>query len=96
MTGEWLNLEDGAAPCGADWWFKVKKKGGKVCVHDIERELFEAGMAGEMYCVLIRVPDEFPTDDSGEALVFDPEHAAKVFAEWCRFKLYDRNGKELV
>lgn len=76
--------------------FFPKKKTGKVGYADALQELFDIGMNGSLYVQFFRVPEEFPLNADNNVELMEPEDACKMLAEWCGYKLYDRNGKQLV
>ena len=77
------------------WRFFSKRKGGKVGFADALQELFDQGMEGNLYVQLFQVPCEFPTDADNNIELLEPEDACKMLADWCGFKLFDRDGKQL-
>lgn len=77
------------------WRFFPKRKSNKVGFADALQELFDQGMDGNLYVQLFQVPCEFPADADNNIELLEPEDACKMLADWCGFKLFDRDGKQL-
>ena len=77
------------------WRFFPKRKSSKVGFADALQELFDRGMGGNLYVQLFHVPHEFPADSDNNVELLEPEDACKLLANWCGYKLYDSNGKQI-
>ena len=93
--GRYVDM-DTCAESPISWRFFPKTKNGKVGYGDALMELFDQGMDGCLYVQIIRVPGEFPIYAQNTMELMEPEDACKILAEWCRYKLYDSKGKQLV
>ena len=76
--------------------FVPNKKNGKVVVTDIIKELFDNCMSGNLYAIVFKVPEEYPSDLPEVVDLYEPEDAAKICARWSGYKLIDSNGNEVM
>ena len=60
------------------------------------RELFDLGMGGSFYAQVVKVPEEYPAEDLSTVLLYEPEEAAKIFAQLCGYTLLDKNGRVIT
>lgn len=92
MIGEYARADNDWDEC---WRFRSVDGRKTLTVNDIRRELFENGMGGNIYAVVIKVPEEFPLkeDDEDYIDVIDDWQAAELFADACHYKLTDSLGK---
>lgn len=65
----------------------------KIDQNDIIRELFDLGMGGSFYAQVVKVPEEYPVEDLSTVLLYEPEKAAKIFAQLCGYTLLDKSGR---
>lgn len=89
---------DPCPPNLVSWRFYPGKKGGKITESVVVQELFDQGMDGNLYCSILKVPSEWPTDDLYPEYVdlYEPEAALKILAQWCGVQVIDKDGKRLV
>lgn len=64
--------------------------------NDIIREIFDLGMGGSFYAQVVKVPEEYPAEDLSTVLLYEPEEAAKIFAQLCGYTLLDKNGRVIT
>lgn len=77
----------------AGWTFHPKKKNGKVDVTDIVRELHSQGMTGNLYALLLKIPEEWDYEQLEGIDVYDDYVAAKILANACHYTMYDDQGR---
>lgn len=68
----------------------------KIDQNDIMRELFDIGMGGNFYAQVIHVPEECPEEELSTVYLYEPDEAAKIFAQMCGYTLLDRSGKVIT
>lgn len=94
MIGDHLKLVENV-PEGAAFCFDGKSKKQKIDQNDIIRELFDLGMGGSFYAQVVKVPEEYPVEDLSTVLLYEPEEAAKIFAQLCGYTLLDKTAEWL-
>lgn len=92
MIGDYLKSVDDM-PTEAAFRFEGKTRKQKIDQNDIIRELFNCGMGGSFYGMVIHVPEEWPDENLLSVDLYEPENAAKIFAQLCGYTLLDRNGR---
>lgn len=92
MIGDHLKLVENV-PEGTAFCFDGKTKKQKIDQNDIIRELFDLGMGGSYYAQVVKAPEEYPAEDLSAVLLYEPEEAAKIFAQLCGYTLLDQNGR---
>lgn len=95
MIGEHLKTSDNL-PSPVAWRFLPKRRGIRITVDDLERELFDYGMSGNMYALLLPIPEEYPGSFLPHIDLYEPEDACRILADWCHYTLLDATGKVLV
>lgn len=45
---------------------------------------------------VVKVPGEYPAEDLSTVLLYEPEEAAKIFAQLCGYTLLDQNGRVIT
>lgn len=95
MIGDHLKLVENV-PERAAFCFDGKSKKQKIDQNDIIRELFDLGMGGSFYAQVVKVPEEYPVEDLSTVLLYEPEEAAKIFAQLCGYTLLDKNGRAVT
>lgn len=95
MIGDHLKLVDDN-PNGAAFCFTGRTSKQKIDQNDIIRELFDLGMGGSFYAQVVKVPEEYPAEDFSAVLLYEPEDAAKIFAQLCGYTLLDQNGQVIT
>lgn len=95
MICDHLKLVDDV-PEGAAFRLDGKTKKQKIDQNDIIRELFDLGMGGSFYAQVVKVPEECPAEDISAVLLYEPEEAAKIFAQLCGYTLLDQNGRVIT
>ena len=83
-------------PTMAAYRFVGKTSRQKIDQNDIIRELFDLGMGGSFYAQVVKVPEEYPAEDLSAVLLYEPEEAAKIFAQLCGYTLLDQNGRVIT
>ena len=87
MIGDHLKLVENV-PEGVAFCFDGKTKKQKIDQNDIIRELFDLGMGGSYYAQV--------AEDLSAVLLYEPEEAAKIFAQLCGYTLLDQNGRVIT
>lgn len=95
MIGDHLKLAP-EMPTEAAFRFEGKTRKQKIDQNDIIRELFDLGMGGSYYAQVVKVPGEYPAEDLSAVLLYEPEEAAKIFAQLCGYTLLDKNGRVIT
>ena len=95
MIGDHLKLVENV-PEGTAFCFDRKTKKLKLDHNDIIRKLFALGMGGGYYAQVVKVPEEYPAEDLSTVLLYEPEEAAKIFAQLCGYTLLDKNGRVIT
>lgn len=95
MVGDHLKMAEDV-PEGAAFCFEGKTKKQKIDQNDIIRELFDLGMGGSFYAQVVKVPEEYPEEELLGVDLYEPEAAAKIFAQLCGYTLLDRNGRVIT
>lgn len=95
MIGDHLKLVENV-PEGTAFCFDGKTKKQKIDQNDIIRELFDLGMGGSYYAQVVKVPEECPSEELSAVLLYEPEEAAKIFAQLCGYTLLDQNGRVIT
>ena len=54
-------------------------------------KLVENVPEGAAFC--FEVPEEYPVEDLSTVLLYEPEKAAKIFAQLCGYTLLDKSGR---
>ena len=95
MIGDHLKLAP-EMPTEAAFRFEGKTRKQKIDQNDIIRELFDLGMGGSFYAQVVKVPEEYPAEGISAVLLYEPEEAAKIFAQLCGYTLLDQNGRVIT
>lgn len=83
-------------PTMAAYRFVGKTSRQKIDQNDIIEDLFDLGMSGNFYAQVIQVPEEFPSEKISFVDLYEPEEAAKIFAELAHYTLLDTKGRVIV
>lgn len=95
MIGDHLKLAS-EIPTEAAFRFEGKTRKQKIDQNDIIRELFDLGMGGSFYAQVVKVPEEYPEEELLDVDLYEPEAAAKIFAQLCGYTLLDQNGRVIT
>ncbi len=92
--GEFMKSDYSNAPGNVA--FRLAPKRGQIKLDDIYRELFEWGASGNLYAILLRIPEEFPVEDMPAVNIYEPYDAAAVCADWERYTLVNGEGQVIT
>jgi hypothetical protein len=53
-------------------------------------------MIGNHLKLVENVPEEYPAEELSAVLLYEPEEAAKIFAQLCGYTLLDQNGRVIT
>lgn len=92
MTGQYLKLDEDYT---GTWKFKPKRKGSSISLDDIEREMFDMSLEGNLYGILFKIHYEFPADNRESVEVLEPEQMIKQLCQWLGWRVIDEDGNEI-
>ncbi len=92
--GEFMKDDTEHAPDNVAFRFTPKTR--HINLDSIYCELFEWGCEGNMYAIIVRIPDEFPADDHTFVDIYEPSDAAQICGQWERYTVVNSDGQVLV